>query len=304
MGSSTKNSPPPIDERNPNVNSTAPRTHPFFDINGSAPGQYDYLVERDDEGNIINEPTQAWGDYELIQVGDTFYLFADDDRDGEGIGLGYWYSDDLNGEFTYGGVIADGFHPDPGVFFAEEQFVAFVQSNGGDDLTSSGPWVAGVEAQAGVDVDGDGVADVWTDWQEVSETYSHTEGFTKIFGVDPASLDLEGLPSGFGFQFRVRTGDAAAVLDTIVIDSIDFIPGDFNADGIVDQEDFAVWTEQFGSTAPIADDNGDSLVNAADFVLFRDNFSASVASAASVQAVPEPAGGMLGLLAIRLVLCA
>lgn len=159
---------------------------------------------------------EAWGDYDLIRIGDTYYLFADDHPLGESIGLGYFYSDDLYGEFTYGGKIADGFHPDPTVGFAEGEFVAITQ---GPDFTSSGPWVDGVEVQVGVDTDGDGVIDVWTDWQEVEESYSRIDGFAKAFAVDPAMMDLGELPEGYGVQFRIRAGDAGAVFDSVQLAS-------------------------------------------------------------------------------------
>ena len=93
----------------------------------------------------------------------------------------------------------------------------FVQ--GGDDMTSYGPWVDSIQVQVGVDTDGDGNADLWTAWQDVCETYSRIAGFARIIDQSPAELDLSSLPDGFGLQFRFRTDDAAAIMDRIVLES-------------------------------------------------------------------------------------
>ena len=135
----------------------------------------------------------------MIRVGDIYYLFADDHPINSSIGLGYFYSDDLYGEFTYGGKIVDGLHPDPTFGFAEGRFVGLLQGN---DIVSDGPWVDSVEAQAGVDTDNDGEIDVWTNWQNIKEDYSRIDGFAKVFAVAPATLDLSELPEGYAIQFR------------------------------------------------------------------------------------------------------
>lgn len=48
-------------------------------------------------------------------------------------------------------------------------------------------------------------------------------------------------------------------------------PGDYDKSGLVDQNDYAVWSALFGSTNPSADGNGDGIVDAADYTLWRDN---------------------------------
>ena len=161
----------------------------------------------------------AYGDYEMIQIGDTYYLFCDYHPEGEAIGLGYWMSKDLYGKFEWGGVIRTGLHPDPAVGFANGKFYMFVQDL--DDMTSSGPWVDGIKCQVGVDTDGDGEADVWTEWQEIVETYARLEGFAKIFELDPAEIDLSDLPEGYGIQFRFSSEELGAVMDGIYIESHD-----------------------------------------------------------------------------------
>jgi hypothetical protein len=63
--------------------------------------------------------------------------------------------------------------------------------------------------------------------------------------------------------------------------------GDYNADGVVDQADYDVWSSAYGGGAGPADGNGDGAVNAADCTVWRD--AATVASVA----IPEPAGFVL-----------
>lgn len=192
----------------------------LFDESGSPTGAADVNYNHPYIGTISYTPhtnEDAWGDYEMLRVGDMYYLFCDDHPDGENIGLGYWYSDDIDGPFTYGGKIIDNVHPDPTAGFAEGQFFLFTQ---GEDLISHGPWVDAVVVQVGVDTDGDGEADVWTEWQDVSETYGRIDGFAKAFSVDPALLDLSDLPEGYGIQFRFQTSDMAAVMDSVTIESV------------------------------------------------------------------------------------
>ena len=267
-------------------------------------GTYSYEVHTDGGA-------KAWGDYDLIRVGDTYYLFADDHPLGEDIGLGYFYSDDLYGEFTYGGMIADGFHPDPTVGFAEGEFIAITQ---GPDFTSTGPWVDGVEAKAGVDTDGDGEIDVWSEWTEVSESYGRIDGFAKAFSVDPAAMDLSGLPEGYGLQFMIRAGDAAALIDSIVIGSMDALPGvgllgDADSDGDVDAFDIAAVQQNFGNTGAadgslLGDADFDGDVDAFDIIAVEQNFGTvlPVGEASSSEPIPEPSSlVVMGLGALMLL---
>ena len=133
-----------------------------------------------------------------------------------------------------------------------------------------------MQVQAGVDTDGDGEIDVWTDWQEVSETYSRIEGFAKAYAVDPAMVDLSGLPDGFGIQFRFQSDDIAAVMDSILIESATVLPGDFDNDGDVDGADFLVLQRGMGD-----------LYDASHLAEWQLNYSAAGTLEASI-AVPEP----------------
>ncbi|MFP4141011.1 MAG: PEP-CTERM sorting domain-containing protein, partial [Phycisphaerae bacterium] len=184
---------------------------------------------------------------ELIRVGDTYYLFGDYHPEGAGsdeshMSVAYWHSKDLYAEFEFGGFIRGNTHPDPTVGFAEGEFLMILQIDhqdgyegdnkdlyGGENdeyfadkvatLTSAGPWVDAVQARAGVDTDGDGEVDEWTVWQDVTETYGRIDGFAKVYSVDEAMLDLSALPDGYGIQFEFSTGDLAAVMDSVSIES-------------------------------------------------------------------------------------
>ena len=77
-------------------------------------------------------------------------------------------------------------------------------------------------------------------------------------------------------------------------------PGDYNADGSVDADDYSVWRAAFGTTeinSP-ADGNGDGVVDAADFTIWRDNLPRT----ATTTSVPEPTFGIVTLVAGIIIL--
>ena len=157
----------------------------------------------------IHEPEQpAYGDWAAIRVGTRYWLFCDvDPVDGGPMSVGRFTAEDLDGPFRWCGDVGEG-HPDPDVGFAEGRFWLITQQK--TDWVSPGPWVERVEAQAGVDTDGDGTIDRWTGWREVKETYAHTPAFAKHVAKTPAALDPVDLPAGFGFAFEVRMTDTTA----------------------------------------------------------------------------------------------
>ena len=118
--------------------------------------------------------------------------------------VGWFTSPSMDQQFTWCDHIGKG-HPDPDICFAEGRFYLVTQQN--TDFSSPGPWVDGVEVRGGVDTDNDGQVDEWTEWQTVKESYDYTPGFAKQIKKTPASLDLSGLPQGYGFQFEVRLTD-------------------------------------------------------------------------------------------------
>ncbi len=62
------------------------------------------------------------------------------------------------------------------------------------------------------------------------------------------------------------------------------LAGDFDGNGIVNQSDYNLWRQDFGSSNAAADANSDGVVNAADYTVWRDAMQA----AGLGTAVPEP----------------
>ena len=52
------------------------------------------------------------------------------------------------------------------------------------------------------------------------------------------------------------------------------LAGDYDGDGDVDTDDYAVWAAAFGGSNPAADGNGDGVVGADDYTVWRDAYSA------------------------------
>lgn len=159
----------------------------------------------------VHKPNQdAFGDWTAIRVGDQYYLFGDYEPATPGIradgtrephmSAGRFTSGNLNEQFKFVGSLGSG-HPDPTVGFAEGRFYLITQTQ---DFVSTGPWIEGVMARAGVDADGDGVVDDWTDWQTVSEHYSRVPGFPRVVATRAAKIDLSDLPEARGFAFELK----------------------------------------------------------------------------------------------------
>jgi hypothetical protein len=93
----------------------------------------------------------------------------------------------------------------------------------------------------------------------------------------PPQLNLDDWPIALiGFSNRIATAISDTLIDaeihslTPVI--VPMVPGDFDADGDADADDYAVWRSTFGSTEWLdADANGDSQIDAADYVVWRNN---------------------------------
>jgi glycerophosphoryl diester phosphodiesterase len=72
------------------------------------------------------------------------------------------------------------------------------------------------------------------------------------------------------------------------------LAGDYNLDGVVDDNDYLVWKAAYGQTTASlsllpGDGNGDGVVDALDFTIWRNNYGTSVAQLGATPAsVPEP----------------
>ncbi|MFO7724456.1 MAG: hypothetical protein R6V45_02820 [Oceanipulchritudo sp.] len=200
------------------------RTEPTGDV---ASYRHPHLKQHPDwDSNVItyevHEPEQdAFGDWAAISIGGRYYLFGDFHPAGESrdeMRVAWFTSSSLDQPFEFCGKVGQG-HPDPDIAFAEGQFYLVTQTE--QDFVSPGPWVDTVEARVGVDTNGNGEIDLWTDWQRIKENYAYIKGFAKQVKRLPATVDVSRLPTGFGFSFAFRVhgspGAAVPALDRITL---------------------------------------------------------------------------------------
>jgi GH18 family chitinase len=97
--------------------------------------------------------------------------------------------------------------------------------------------------------------------------------------------------------------NAGSLLKTAYLKN-ETLGGDFDGNGIVDANDYAVWQSTFGNTTGDmrADGNGDGAVNAADFTVWRDHMTNLGTGASSSFTVPEPATIRLLVIASSLIM--
>lgn len=76
-------------------------------------------------------------------------------------------------------------------------------------------------------------------------------------------------------------------------------PGDYNGNGVVDAADYVRWRDTLGTQTALPNDSTPGMVTQDDYAVWRQNFGggASAAGAAGGTAVPEPATWGLALLA-------
>jgi hypothetical protein len=117
-----------------------------------------------------------------------------------------------------------------------------------------------------------------------SDAFGYAVGVSDGIGLVGAPLsNIGGTDAGAAYLFNVP----------------DNIPGDYNANGIVDAADYALWRNMLGQMGPglPADGNGDGTVNDADFDLWRANFGlgspGEATAALQAAAVPEAGTAVL-----------
>jgi subtilisin family serine protease len=76
-------------------------------------------------------------------------------------------------------------------------------------------------------------------------------------------------------------GEVEDYLFDSVAAQIEIIPGDFNGDTMVDDDDFELWIATYRSTVDLrADHNGNNRVDAGDYTIWRDHYGAGVGDGA------------------------
>lgn len=162
----------------------------------------------------------AFGDLTAIKIGQQYCIFADvhyaGTQSGSELEVARFTSDSWTSEFELLGSMGSG-HPDPAVAFAEGQFYLVTQAQ---DWVTPGPWVAGVTARAGIDIDGDGFTDEWTGWQVVAESHDHKPGYARVVERTAASIDMSDLPAGHGIQFEFTIDDTIVAGVSPLLDRI------------------------------------------------------------------------------------
>lgn len=76
------------------------------------------------------------------------------------------------------------------------------------------------------------------------------------------------------------------------------LPGDFNADGVVDAADYSIWRDVLGQFADLPNDATPGLVSPSDYADWAANYGATLASV--LNAVPEPTASLSAALAMGL----
>ncbi len=166
------------------------------------------------------------------------------------------------------------------------------------------------------DASGNGFIDPTHEWTKLSSTSTElTEGLLAgpgTFGSLPAlrSVTLGGIwnPGVVPYTdlaFSIVKPDEQAV----VLNIQTLVAGDYDHNGTVNQADYTVWRQNFGSSTLLdADGNLNGVVDAADFAVWRKNFGNSWPGAGSSwgsgqslglfnTAVPEPTSAALIWLA-------
>lgn len=123
-----------------------------------------------------------------------------------------------------------------------------------------------------------------------------SNGLSGVF----AQLLLPVLDAGLDWEIIYDSFDATLE----VVSSI--LPGDYNGDGLVDSIDYAVWRENLGQRIILPGDTTPGAVTSEDFGVWQANYGAIAASSLSspparLASVPEPAAGLLLLIAALMV---
>jgi hypothetical protein len=134
--------------------------------------------------------------------------------------------------------------------------------------------------------------------------------------ISTQRIDVTGLPDGqYWLEVEIDpldrvletddTNNTTRILVDLTIPLPETVPGDYNADGVVDVRDYAVWRENNGTNNALPNDETPGSVTAADYDVwvlgYGDTISGSGATADTSVAVPEPISLALAASALALV---
>ncbi|MEN1681834.1 MAG: hypothetical protein AAGJ46_19815, partial [Planctomycetota bacterium] len=126
----------------------------------------------------------------------------------------------------------------------------------------------------------------------VGDTYS----IATAAGAIDSSLTLTSSPVlPTGLEWRLR--ETARAIDLVIVSAL---PGDYNADGVVDTADYTVWRDALDTPGLLAAADGDTDgdIDVDDYVIWRNNFGATLAGAA---VTPEPVSLWLVAIGVPMV---
>jgi hypothetical protein len=115
--------------------------------------------------------------------------------------------------------------------------------------------------------------------------------FATAIAFDPGSLPFDGFSGPDGGRLAYMADFGFSTQDSFITLLTPAEPGDYNGDGLVDTQDYAVWRGAFGTSDSSADGNNDGQVDAADYVIWRAHLQppAENSSISSEAGLPEPA---------------
>ncbi len=147
----------------------------------------------------------------------------------------------------------------------------------------------GLYLNAWMDLNGDGTFNNGDEWiirdDDVApgtHDYAYAVPSTLVTNGPVAMRWRLGSPTTAGHDFRGddiigEVEDYFVPLDPSIQPVVDtVIAGDYDGSGYVDQLDYSVWRQNFGTNSPAADGNGDGRVDAADYTVWRDNLGAGI----------------------------
>ena len=101
--------------------------------------------------------------------------------------------------------------------------------------------------------------------------------FAVAADAQAGSISTIGLSRVELFSSGQAVADVLTASAGVTLEMVNALPGDLNDDGVIDFDDFFIFADDFGSSAPRSDYNSDGIVDFTDFFLFADFFNAAAA---------------------------
>ena len=144
------------------------------------------------------------------------------------------------------------------------------------------------------------------DWSQVDNVAATNGRTNETIHVDLPLTSFAGLAAGsssyslyLALNGNWGSGDATLFFDNVRLVNIDApLTGDYNGDGHVDAGDYVAWRNALESRDLRADGNLNGVVDWRDYQLWKAHYGESLGGPGGGSlSVPEPAAGLLGLLA-------